>query len=321
MEERKLTKTEEEYFPVQLDSLRLDSLLDFALYLKVRNQYVLFRAEHLQFSEQTRSELLSNKVHTLYLKKEARPHYLRYVEKHLTSILRDPSLTEERKAQLVYDTSTNLLQEVLENPTSTENIKRATAAASNTVSFVLRGRESFRHLVAMTSYDYRTYTHSVNVCLYTVALAEALGYQDQSDLNDIGIGALLHDIGKSKIDTTILNKGGPLTPEEYDVMKHHPVWGVNLLRETSVIPEISYELVLHHHERVDGSGYPDHVSGGNLHEYARLSGIADVFDALTTRRPYKGAIRSFDALDMMGKMPGAFDVGLYREFVRLMGQE
>lgn len=311
---------DDDYFPIQLDSIRMDSLLDFEVYLKIRNQYVLFRAAHLQFSERTRGELLSNKVHTLYLKKEARGHYLRYVERHLTDILRDSSLTEERKAQLVYETSTNLLQDVLENPTSTENIRRATVVASHTVSFVLRGRDAFRQLVAMTAYDYRTYTHSVNVCLYTVALAEVVGYHDLSDLNDIGIGALLHDIGKSKIDTTILNKRGPLTPEEYEVMKRHPEWGVELLQETSLIPDVSYELVRHHHEKMDGSGYPDHIPGGEVHQYARLSGIADVFDALTTRRPYKGAMHSFDALEMMGKMPGAFDVNAYRDFVKLMGK-
>jgi len=311
---------EDEYFPIQLDSIRMDSLLDFELYLKVRNQYVLFRAAHLAFNERTRSELLSNKVHTLYLKREARRHYLRYVERHLTSILREPTLTEERKAQLVYDTSTNLLQDVLEKPTSSENIKRATTVANNTVSFILRGRDSFRHLVAMTSYDYRTYTHSVNVCLYTVALAEAAGYRDQSDLNEIGVGALLHDIGKSKIDTTILNKRGPLTPQEYDVMKNHPIWGVELLRETSLIPEVAYEIVLHHHEKMDGSGYPDHLAAEDMHQYARLSVIADVFDALTTRRPYKEAIPSYQALEMMGKMGGVFDVSLYKDFVQLLGK-
>lgn len=311
---------EDEYFPIQLDSIRMDSLLDFELYLKVRNQYVLFRAAHLAFNERTRNELLSNKVHTLYLKREARRHYLRYVERHLTSILREPTLTEERKAQLVYDTSTNLLQDVLEKPTSSENIKRATTVANNTVSFILRGRDSFRHLVAMTSYDYRTYTHSVNVCLYTVALAEAAGYRDQSDLNEIGVGALLHDIGKSKIDTTILNKRGPLTPQEYDVMKNHPIWGVELLRETSLIPEVAYEIVLHHHEKMDGSGYPDHLAAEDMHQYARLSVIADVFDALTTRRPYKEAIPSYQALEMMGKMGGVFDVSLYKDFVQLLGK-
>lgn len=310
----------DKYFPIQLDTIRIDSLLDFELYLKVRKQYVLFRAAHLEFTERTRGELLANNLHTLHLKKEARGHYLRYVERHMTSILRDPSLTEERKAQLVYETSTNLLQDVLENPTATENIRRATAVARHTVSFMLRGKDAFRHLVAMTSYDYHTYTHSVNVCLYTVALAEAVGYQDESDLNDIGIGALLHDIGKSKIDTTILNRRGPLTPEEYELMKQHPGWGVELLRETSLIPESSYELVLHHHERMDGRGYPDHVPGREMHQYARLSGIADVFDALTTRRTYKGVMDSFHALEMMGKMSGAFDVEFYRDFVKLMGK-
>ncbi len=313
--------SEKWYFPVQLDSIRIDSLLDFELYMKVRNEYVLYRGANLEFTEKNRRELLSNKVHTLYLKRDERKSYLRYVEKHLTDILRDADLPEARKAQLVYDTSTNLLEDILDNPTSTENIRRATTVAEHTVSFVMRGRESFRHLVAITSYDYRTYTHSVNVCLYTVALADAVGYKSTEDLNEIGVGALLHDIGKSKIDTTLLNKRGPLSGEEFEIVKHHPEWGVELLQETSVIPRPSYEIVRHHHERLDGSGYPDHLSGKDLHPYARISSVTDVFDALTTRRPYKGAMNSYSALDLMGNMGEVFDKGFYKQFVKLLGKE
>jgi len=312
---------EDEYFPIQLDSIRVDSLLNFELYMKMRNEYVLYRAADLQFSERTRQDLLSNNVHTLFLKREARRPYLRYVEKHMPDVLRDAKLPEERKAQLVYDVSTNLLTEILEDPTSSENIRRATAVASHTVSFVLSGKDAFRHLVAITSYDYYTYTHSVNVCLYTVALADALGHRSQQELNIIGVGALLHDIGKSRIDTTILNKHGPLTREEYEIMKRHPEWGVAILKETSLIPEVSYEVVKHHHEKSDGRGYPDRLKEPDIHPYARMASIADVFDALTTRRSYKGALKSYSALQLMGRMRNTFDRDYYKTFVQLMGEE
>ncbi|RME27387.1 MAG: HD domain-containing protein, partial [Candidatus Zixiibacteriota bacterium] len=162
-------------------------------------------------------------------------------------------------------------------------------------------------------------THSVNVCTFSIALAQQLGFKDETFLNELGIGALLHDIGKSRITDRILNKRSALTPIEFEIMKKHPAWGVEILKETNVIPEASYYPVLQHHERGDRRGYPQGLSLDEMHLYSRIVAIADSFDAMTTNRVYQKAMDSFPALKVLFSLPGAYDQELLRAFAVLMG--
>ena len=187
---------------VHLDSIRVDSILDFDLYINVNNTLVLYRAADLPFTDRTRQKLLDNKVDRLYITAENKPKYQRYIEKNLPRILNDPKIQEERKAGILYETSADLVKTVLANPTYGENIKRSKDMVANTVNYILRGRESFLNLMTITSFDYYTYTHSVNVCTFSIALAQQMGFADEQFLHELGVGALLHDVGKLLIFLT-----------------------------------------------------------------------------------------------------------------------
>jgi putative nucleotidyltransferase with HDIG domain len=172
----------------------------------------------------------------------------------------------------------------------------------------------------ITSFDYYTYTHSVNVCTFAVSLARQVGISDHKALVELGTGALLHDVGKSKVSERILNKRTHLNRSEYEIIKRHPEWGVEILRETNILSEESYHPVIHHHERMDGSGYPHSLGPSEQHIYSRITAICDVFDALTTQRVYQRAINTFPALKLMyGTMSKELDPTLLREFTVLMG--
>ncbi|RME24384.1 MAG: hypothetical protein D6800_08770, partial [Candidatus Zixiibacteriota bacterium] len=183
-------RTEQKYQPIYLDSLRVDSVLDFDLYLKVGGQLVLYRSANLAFTDKTRQKLLDNRVDRLYITIENKKQYQRYIEKNLSHILHDPTISESKKSSILYETSTTLVQDVLASPTLGENIHRSQEIVSSTVAYILKGREAFLNLMTISSFDYYTYTHSVNVCTFSIALAQQLGFKDETFLNELGIGAL-----------------------------------------------------------------------------------------------------------------------------------
>lgn len=311
--------TEARFTPIILDSLRVDSVLDFDLFIAVNSAMVLYRSADLPFTDRTRQKLLENNVDRLYIATQSRAKYQKYIEANLPTILRDPQIRPDRKAGILYEASANLVKDVFSNPTVSENIRRSKNVVTSTVDYILQGQEAFHSLLKITSFDYYTYTHSVNVCTFSVALAQHLDLGDEGFLHELGVGALLHDVGKTRVSPHILNKRAALSPSEFEIMKQHPHWGVEILNETDEIAPGSYYQVLQHHERGGRRGYPNGLSLGDMHTYSRIVAVADCFDAMTTQRVYQKAVDSFSALRSMLSMRGAFDHKLLSGFVELMG--
>ncbi|HHW18458.1 MAG TPA: HD-GYP domain-containing protein [Firmicutes bacterium] len=141
----------------------------------------------------------------------------------------------------------------------------------------------------LRSYDQSTYTHSVNVCVIALAIADSLGWSLGS-LKKLGIGALLHDIGKILIPISILNKPGQLTDDEYALMKTHSEKGWELLSGCFEVGPVAAHSALEHHERLDGSGYPRHLKGDEISDIGKITAVADVYEAMTSDRPHRKAI-------------------------------
>ena len=150
----------------------------------------------------------------------------------------------------------------------------------------------------LSSYDNYTYTHSLNVDIYSVILGIALGMTDE-ELKKLSQAALLHDIGKTCLPVEILNKPGKLTPEEYEEIQKHCRYGYNLLKNNPDISSVTRNAILSHHENENGTGYPRQLSGDKIHKFAKIIHIADVYDALTTKRVYKDAMNPSEALEYL----------------------
>lgn len=146
------------------------------------------------------------------------------------------------------------------------------------------------------TYDDHTFKHSVDVCVFSLLAGITLGLNKEK-LRELGIGALLHDIGKVRIPKDILNKPGPLTVEEMELVMRHPAEGFDILRRHHDIPLLSAHVALEHQERISGRGYPRRLSGKEIHEYAKIVMVADVFDALVSDRPYRRAYPVAEAID------------------------
>jgi len=313
------SSAESKYIPIYLDCLRVDSILEFDLYLKVSHGMVLYRSSNLPFTDRSRQRLLENKVDRLFVRGDSKDEYQRYIEKNLDKVLADPEIPEVKKAGILYETSTGLVKDIFANPTYGDNVKRAQDMVSNTMGFILKGQEAFHSLLKITSFDYYTYTHCVNVCTFSIALAQQMGFKDEVFLHELGTGALLHDLGKSKISEKIINKRTALSPYEFEIMKKHPEWGAEMLQDDEEMPATSIYPVLQHHERGDRNGYPGGISLAEMHPFSRIVALCDTFDAMTSERVYQKAMDSFPCLKIMFSLKGAFDNKMLCAFAELMG--
>lgn len=187
-------------------------------------------------------------------------------------------------------------------------------------SSVLRNTGALVSLVRLKQADDYTYLHSVAVCAMMVSMAKQLGLEDEQ-IREYGLAGLLHDIGKMAIPTAILNKPGRLTDEEFMTVKTHPSAGYAMLRTVSDIPDIVLDVCLHHHERVDGTGYPEQLREHSLSQAARVAAICDVYDAITSNRPYKKGWTPTESLRKMAVWAkgGHFDQTLFAAFVKCIG--
>jgi putative nucleotidyltransferase with HDIG domain len=184
---------------------------------------------------------------------------------------------------------------------------------------VLQNRSALLALTALKDYDNYTFTHMVNVSILTMGQARGLGI-DGPLLREFGLAALMHDIGKVKTPSEILNKPGKLTDEEFTIMKRHTVDGAEILRGTPDLPALAPVVAFEHHLRIDGTGYPEKVSRPQLNLATMLCGIADVYDAMRSQRKYQQAFPSERILTVLQRNDGSqFDQHLVRRFVQLLG--
>jgi putative nucleotidyltransferase with HDIG domain len=173
-------------------------------------------------------------------------------------------------------------------------------------------------LCRLKTADEYTYLHSVSVCALMVALGRQLGLDDAM-CREAGLAGLLHDVGKAAMPQDILNKPDKLTDEEFTIIKSHPVRGEEMLRESGMENERVLDVCRHHHERVDGKGYPDGLSAENLSLIARMSAVCDVYDAVTSDRPYKGGWDPAESIARMASWRGHFDSTVLQTFVKTIG--
>ncbi len=172
-------------------------------------------------------------------------------------------------------------------------------------------------LTQLQSRDDYTFQHTVSIGVIAMILARWLGHTDD-DLLQVALSGTLHDIGKAQIPLAILNKPGPLSDMEYARMRRHPELGYQLVKDSREYSEDVKQAIYQHHERHDGRGYPKGVHGPQIHPYARIVAVADVYHAMTSARPYKGKRSPYEVLDHLSKDMGQLDPEIVMVFVQRM---
>ena len=173
-------------------------------------------------------------------------------------------------------------------------------------------------LARLKTKDDYSYMHSVAVCALMVSLARQLG-MDEDECREAGLAGLTHDVGKALMPPAVLLKAGKLTEDEWRIMRTHPERGHELLQRGGMTSAVALDVILHHHERIDGTGYPHRLAGEALSKFARMGAICDVYDAITSNRPYKAGWDPAESIAKMASWKGHFDARLFSAFVHSLG--
>lgn len=242
-----------------------------------------------------------------------------FYDKFFNSLIRhkiDPSNMGE-----FYEDVGLTVDKMFKDPESLAGYNEVQSIVTDMVKTILNDNFMVSSFISILASNYYTHTHSLNVSVYAICLGKHLGL-NKNDIQNLGVSALLHDLGKSKIKDKILNKIGPLTEYEFNEIKKHPLLGWLLAKRLGITNKNILAGIRNHHERIDGTGYPDKQKGNEIPLFARIIGVCDVFDAITTKRTYKDAVSTFETLIMMKKeMYQHLDPLIVDDFIKIFKEE
>ncbi len=312
-----------EYSAIKKNALIENTKIGFDLFLRINinghSRYVLFCRGNEQFSPERKGELLSKGVQRLYISSKDADKYFLYQEKNLKQIIEDSSKSPLEKSVVLYQVAKKLTYDILKDPKSYHNIDRASAWVGNTVRHIIQNEQTFSSLFKVISHDYHILTHSINVSVIGLLFGKYLSLKPH-EMERLGTGLLLHDIGKTTLSSEITNKRGNLTSEEFNAIKKHPKAGLDLLEQKKGIDGSSLKVIIQHHENSDGTGYPYGIGGNDIHLFAHVARIVDAYDAMTSERPYAVAMGPFETLTTIkGEDLRCFNEELLKEFIGFLG--
>jgi len=310
------TEGGEEYYKVPIDLYRDGETVETDLYLYYQGQYILCKTKGVKWTKSDEERLQTFGATTFFVRFRSPVEHHQFLDEKLKSLLERPGVSIERKASVLYDVSDPILSKVYTSPKESENIKSAASYVKNCIKF-LNEKGSLTELVNLANHNLTEHTHALHVSTYAISLAKRMGANSYEDIFAIGMGALLHDVGKSKIDAKILKKPGELDDSEWMMIRKHPEFGYELLENRPEVPKVARRIVLEHHERVNGRGYPKGIR--NIHQFSKIVGIADVFNALTSETEYSKAMRPYEALKYIVQyMSLEFDKNLVAAFIEML---
>ncbi len=306
------------YAPLELENIR--SLLPIAcdLYIEEGGRHILYRSTQLPFTALDCERLMAAGVTRLWVYAAAGPHS---IQDPVTALLGmpDDQVPPKVKAKVLYDSALSITRHASTNPAIQVVIPGVANLVDTTLRFLTQSPKAYAALISVMRHDYSVYTHAVNVGFYAVGVGRSMGIMDERELGILGMGAFLHDVGKSNVPNSLLSKPGALTAEEWTIMRQHPDWGRSALESAKDVPQTVLEIVGQHHERMDGSGYPEGLCNGALNPYAKVVAIVDSFDAMTSNRPYRQGRSPFNALQILkGDLTDKLDVQPFAALVRLL---
>ena len=291
------------HFKVRINTLIPGKPTTFDLYVKLGSNL----RTYLRAGDKIEKEkilLLSQKDtgSHFYVRETDRHFYKAYVHDQMIS----PDLNSIQKATVLRESSMSIMEELFENPDVSIALENTRPLIKEFIGFMENEPGAMADLISLSGHDFYTYNHSLDVAIYSMGLAEALSYA-KLEIEEMGLGAIFHDIGKRQVSLDILTKKGPLDDAEWAQMQKHPQFGLQILNEQNVTDAVK-ATCFEHHESWTGGGYPQNISGNEIHPFGRIVAITDTYDALTTQRSYNQPRTPFDALTMMrDKIAGRYD--------------
>ena len=293
------TRTSGGYLPVDLALLTAGDHRGFDLYQKTDGNMVLLCAQDFPLDGKFINRLRNEREATLYVPANQGAMLSEYAESVLQRVMLNEAIPSEHRASILHNSARTIMADILANPMAQGVVQRGVRLANATVDFIARDPASIKSMVALFTKDYYTYTHSVHTCVLGAAMYKYVISPNPAMLRRFTLGMLLDDTGKSIISRDVLNKPERLTEQEFTHMKAHAAVGWRTLEAHGMNDDLVRQAVLHHHEKLNGEGYPAGLSGREVSPPARVAGIVDVYDALTTDRPYRYALTHAEAIKLM----------------------
>ncbi len=309
----------EPYIALRLHLIRPDSVPSVSFFVKRGKRYRMFREHQAPFTAFEIQSLLDAGIDKIYLERHDSATIRQYLETFLVTSTPQSQVSMEAQVGLMRSAAVRITEELFQDP-SPENIRKGMRVVSGFVNVLVRDPKAFYHLIRLSSHDPYTYQHSVGVGLNSIALGKRLKIVSETDLMDLGIAGLLHDIGKTRVRPEVINKPGPLDKQEWEEMRQHSSWGYELLKDNRDVSQRAKLGILHHHEENSGGGYPHGLTDNQISVFAKIVTLADIFNALTTDRTYSKAKTPFEAFKLIqSAMMHKVDKQLFAELVMIYG--
>jgi putative nucleotidyltransferase with HDIG domain len=298
---------EEDLIAIPVESLKPDTPIHFDLYASVRhsscdsgggNDVILFASAPSSWNNTEPALLKKGGITALFIKPGDQARYKSYLAANSGQRTVDHAGTPEFRISQIQDIGSHLMEVCFHTGMDNLALSRLQTVADDIVKCLEDDPRAVVHIQSLVDHDMYTYFHSTGVGILSVAMAKALGETNQDTLRGFALGGLLHDIGKRQTPVHILNKSGPLLDSEWELMKRHPEDGHRAV-EGLAVSQMVRDIVLYHHEKLDGSGYPFKLKGNAIPIPSQLVCIADIFNALTTTRSYHRKRTRFEALMLM----------------------
>lgn len=291
------------FLPIAIGTLVPTSTLDFNLFIRPERAgpVVMFRERSYPLEREDLDRLAEAGLETLYIAVASHESYCRYLNEE---VIQNEHVPPEQRYEVLQTANRAVFQTVFRRGNVTRVVEFASRFGEQMTDLVCNQGLVLGNLLPLMTHDYYTYTHVTNVCTYCLALASGLGIREQSELLDIASGALLHDIGKRHIPPGVLNYPGRFNDAQWEMVRRHPADG---FRDLCLREDLNWGQLMmayQHHERPDGKGYPVGSVGREIHFWARICKVADVFDALSSDRPYRKAMPLGKLLQFLDERSG-----------------
>lgn len=295
---------QDDYFRIRLSTIRPSKATSFDIFVLINGQFVHYLKAGDKLSE-LKIETLHNRDtgNSFFVLNSHKQEYRDWVRDEMNSLELNPF----EKSKILRESSIALMEDLFENPDVNTALDESRPIIQNFIDFMETAPEAMGYMISLSGHDFYTYNHSLDVSIYSLGLGQALGF-NKVDLEELGVASLFHDIGKRNVALEILCKKGGLDDNEWEQMKRHPQYGLMILNQNPNVSDAIKAACFEHHESFSGNGYPQSISGQEIHPFARIVAITDTYDAMTTQRSYNVPLKPLDAVSMMKeKLAGRYD--------------
>lgn len=294
-----------EYLKIRLSSIHPEVPVTFDIFVNVNDKKIHYLRAGGTLAAEKIENFEKKAPDNFFIRMSEKPAFRKYI----SGLMDSDTLSSLEKAELLRESSLALVEELYESPDIAQALDESKGIINEFVQFMDKDPDAMGHLIGLSSHDFYTYNHSLDVGIYSLGLGYVAGYRD-ADLKELGQGALFHDIGKRHVSVDIICKDGPLDEVEWAQMQQHPQFGLLILDKHEVSDAIK-ACCFEHHESFQGNGYPQQLEGEEIHPMARIVALTDTYDALTTKRSYNEPMTPTDAITFMNeKLKGRYDADL-----------